>query len=599
MPMMIKQIREYFPNQGYRSGYKYSGNTSGTLYVNVPVQSIRAVRSQNLQIYAYAYSNAAKLKVRSTSILDVPDSDKVYVVEFGFDGNLIPNNIVTTEFQPQLGATQQNALIAKISNLTTDKYFAMIAVGAVTLTSDISNALMAIGAIYSGTTTLNSEFTFVAVGYNKAIIDSIWNGNDAGGASQLYINGQNAALGQTVSRADTISASPPYSATSATYAVSLPNDGGKYYQVDFTTPVAIDYIIFSHNNNIDPFIIQNHQIDVVDGSNNIRTVKQPSNGFVEYRYGSRFYLFASFTSDQIITGGTESTVAMSGTIAAMSRMKNQGCFTGFLDEKYMASNTANILANFTLFEKPYSPGSTSDNGGKIEGQDIVPAIRDAERIKYGLAGCTDSTCSFACFDNCTVTCQTTCGTNCGTNCNLRCILACGFTNCSTVCVGVCAGTCGTYCQGGCAAICAGGTCGSNCTAVCTGACTGQCYDHCTSSCYGACTSPALWCVSCFRQCDGVCMEGCGGTCASGCSGRNCGNDCGHACGTSSCYNTCGATCSTACGTACTGHACIGNCNNGCSTACTIVCSTACQSSCTSTCTSTCIDQASATKPAYI
>lgn len=608
MPMMIKQIREYLPYQGYTNTYNAAGSasTDNPYYYNVPAFSIRAVEFSNLQIYAYSTTNHAILKVRGETLLDTTSSGTT-VVEFNFDGNLNPVDVVSTSFIMSTAGSRSD-FRTKLANLASNKFFAILSTGINTFEQIDIDALLAIDAI-CGTVITSTNMTMVAVGFNKNIIDSMWNGNDKFASSQVYVNGKNKSLTATVKVSSTINTSVrPFQPSGTLTTISLPNTASAYayYQIELSEPTNIDYIIFDHNSgSLNDFIIRDHQITVVDANNAEKIILPPSNALVETKYGSRFYLFDTIPTDYKITGGFESSVSMAGMNAALNRLAEQQSYSIFYDTINASGFNDSIYSKFNKFSNTY-PAASTPVGDKIEKADLEPIIRNEERIKYGFATC-NAGCSSACFSSsCTVTCSTSCGTRCGTTCSLNCNLACGFTNCTGLCVTACANGCGTTCQGGCAAACAGGTCGTSCISVCIGYCGGTCGYSCVGaacggSCKGSCAGDyTLGCgLACAGNCTGTCSQGCTGTCGTACSNKTCGNNCYFSCGTGSCNNVCGAACSSGCSSACTGHACIGNCNNGCSKACTIVCSDVCTGSCASNCTGTCINAVSSGTPAYI
>ncbi len=591
MPMKIRQVREYFPNGGYRSPYKGGGDVNTLFQQDVSVQSIRAVLFQNLQMYARSYSGAALIKVRGSELLNVSSANAAYVLEFSFDQNLIPINIVQNTYATYSNTTGQTNFLSKISSLPTNKYFAIVLTGNNTISTTIKTKLLEIGALYS--IEVNGAVTFVAIGYNGKIIDSMWNGCDVGGASQVYVNGQNASIGKTVRRADSLDGNGnPVSS----YVVSLPQTGGKYYQVELssTDSVDVDYIIFNHNSNIPPYIIQNHKITVVDSSGQEYLLKQPSNGYVETVHGSRLYVFGQLQSDTFISGGNESSISLSAMNSALNRFRNQATTVGFFDEPYLSTLNQTIYNNFNLFSNLYAAESVTDNNGKIESNDIIPLIKNSERIKYSLAGC-NSGCSTSCFDECTVTCKISCGIGCGDACEMGCTVNC-HTGCKATCGGACASVCGGQCNTACAALCAGGTCGSNCESVCIGVCGGTCAstcgDNCSGNCKGSCSGDYLGpCFDCSGACSNNCWTGCSGVCSTACSTKTCGNNCYATCGNTTCNHLCGSACATACGSACASNSCVVSCSRGCSTTCVTMCGNSCSTSCTNSCTGTCLNTA--------
>lgn len=606
MSMSIRQIRQYIPQQGQRSPFRGTApNLTDPVSIVVPVVEMRAVEASNLQIHPYAYSTTAILKIRGTQVISY-SGNTTLLSTFEFDSNLTPYNITTTPYDTN-GTSGQTAFIQALAVLASGtKYFAILVAGTQTFTSAIVSALQGADDLYAQTR--SGSFNYVAVGYAGKIIDSMWNGNDIGGVSQLFVNGKNIAknipvyVSTNVAGGGSYLLSPNY-VTDGQFSTVTSNSSLKYFQVTFPNPVNVDYISLLNNNGIDNYAIIRHKITVVTEANNEVVVQPPTSAMLSTKYGSRYFLFDQLTSDSIITGGIESSLSNSELHASINRLKSAPAVAKFtqardirrFDDKYYEGSQSNMLGKITDFANIYPLQQTTNNYGRIEAVDIGSVIKNIERIKTGIAAC-NSGCAYICFDDCNVVCIQTCGINCGTStCTATCSENCGFQTCKGVCGNVCADGCYAACAGGCAALCAGGDCGSACKGTCSGGCTGSCASSCSgsscgASCSGSCggsyIAPII-CTPCSMSCGYGCDRNCTGTCGSACTGYTCGNTCYATCG-SACTLKCGVACGAYCGAACANNVCGNTCSATCTLQCQVICGTACGAGCTNTCELTCI-----------
>ncbi len=587
MSMKIKEIQDYcYGNNGKGTtsprGAGVANNPPKISHYEVqnPINpKVKAIAASNYQIYVYANGTNAIIKIKDQSILtENRYGTYACLCVFDLDSDNKPVNIVTTP------STSVEALATFIANNLPsypNRFFAIVALNQ-TINTNTVNYLSSHEDfnIQNGIST--NLASYVAVGFNGSIIDSMINGGEVNGISQLYVNGKNIIAGSVFSS--------PVSATSPAY-VGFPLQ-------------EIEYIVLQHCNTYGStgnFIIKNHAISVVTETGQ-KIVKQSSNDYIETIHGSRHYLFEALNSDNVITAGYVSSISMYGTQSAAKRGIQQQ-FVSFFNDTIITNNdtdVSQIVRKIRLFNINGSPNTSIE---MINKSNYELAIRRMNEISYDKANC-NAGCFYQCADNCYILCSTACGINCGTLCDANCLSNCMQTcanscdiACNTGCNTTCMISCGNACEQVCYSIC-----GNNCVGVCRTTCTTTCKDNCTVGCKDTCNTGCLngcygSCVSgCSRDCDGGCQGWCVGGCGARCDGR-CKGSCEN-----TCHSTCRATCQGSCSESCTnqcirncGSSCSADCNNGCNTACGSIClfnclngcSTVCRNSCSVMCMNTC------------
>lgn len=621
MPMQIQKIIEDFSSaQGkrvlYYNGSFLDNNLSESEYKSYQIaeRSIKAITFDDLQIYGYAYSGVAKLYVKGQKFIDIPSgSGNTYVCFFTFDStNTIPtlSSSITYDTATAAGLSNFTSMLASIVTGTTyaGKHFAIISSGIQTFDSTIVSKLQSIGD-FSAQAVSGGMINYVAIGYNNKITDSMFNGpTSSGGESQLYINGTNAALSASI-KSNIIYGTPstPTYLSNAingvnnqeSYLFTIPSDNYEV-TVDLGAVYNIDYIIFLHKRVSDkPYTIFGHSIYVYDSSSTRTCIKQPSSDEVETDLGQRYYLFSALdTSTTKITAGLESSIAMAGMFSSYKRNVAQSAYTGFYDTIYSSSFHNSIDNLYTGFNYGTVTAQGTDKDSKVEKIDVEQDIYKAERVKYNVATCKGSSCSYACLDNCSTSCISNCGNLCGGStcaneclgtCNATCFAGCTHncaTNCTYYCGAQCSGSCGVQCDSACGNLCrttCGSACSDTCAGNCSGACGALCDTGCGSSCYGSCGG------NCSQDCGAVCHSTCGSACTGYC-GSTCTAACGNGCSTAGCSNSCTSVCDGSCDGSCKGGWYVGmcwQCNNDCCSGCANRCADNCQDKCHTGCSSVC------------